>query len=76
MQHAGRTTIVSVYGESFTNAVGIDYFNYLKIIVEKVEHNIFYTREWGPIKRFTRDEVDSWRGEITVTPLGYFVQIR
>ncbi len=71
MRKLGDKVILSVYGEKFTNELASEYFRSINLTVEKIDNNIFLTKELGNIKRYTKKEVEKWGGGIFDTPIGY-----
>lgn len=74
MKKLGKKVIVSVYGERFDNELARDYFRAINMGDVTISNNTMKT-ERGTVKRYTRDEVESWGGKIIDTPIGYFVGI-
>ncbi len=71
IKSAGKSSIISVYGEQFTDTVAQNYFTSIGLELEKIENNILYLKDFGAVKRFTKSEVESWSGEYIESPLGY-----
>lgn len=72
MKKLGKVVIISVYGEKFVDILARKYFKQLHLEVEKIEHNIFSMKDFSKVKRFTKEEVESWGGRVIETPVGYF----
>ncbi len=72
MKKIGKTVILSVYGEKFTDKLAQEYFKSINLQLINIEKNIFHTKEFVNIKRYTRKEVDDWKGKVIETPIGYF----
>ncbi|MFH0868548.1 MAG: class I SAM-dependent methyltransferase [Candidatus Woesearchaeota archaeon] len=72
MKKIGKKVILSVYGEKFTNELAQAYFKSINLQLVNIEKNIFHTKEFVNVKRYTREEVDNWKGKIIETPIGYF----
>ncbi len=72
MKRLGKRVIVSVYGEKFTDELAREYFSSIGLHLEGVKNNMFSLKDFVPVKRFTREEVQKWAQEIRETPLGYF----
>ena len=75
MKRLGKKVILSVYGEKFTNDLGLAYFKSIGLKIKQIKDDIFQAEGFGNIKRYTRIEVNSWGGEVTETPIGYFCVI-
>ena len=75
MKKLGKKVILSVYGEKFTDNLGLAYFKSVGLKIKQVKDNIFQAEGFGNIKRYTWNEVNSWGGKITETPIGYFCVI-
>lgn len=71
MRRVGDTAIVSVYGEAFGDELAVDYFKSIGLVVDRVEDNTIHVAGFGLVKRFARDEVESWGGKLVETPIGY-----
>lgn len=71
MQKLGKKVIISVYSEKFTDDLAIDYFNQLGLEVEKIKNNLVTTRDFGSIKRYSKNTIAGWNGQITDSPVGY-----
>jgi len=67
---AGRT-IVSVYGEKFTDNVAREYCAALTLDVETIIDDVIHVKNFGTIKRYRKKSVKQWNGKMTETPLGY-----
>lgn len=76
MKRLGNKVVVSVYGEKFTDDLGLAYFKSIGLNIKRIKDNIFQTDGFDDIKRYTRNEVNSWGGEVTETPVGYFCVIK
>ena len=72
MKKIGKKVIISVFGEKFTDERGREYFESIKAEVSKIEGNTFHLRDFCLVKRYTKEKVEKWNGEIIETPLGYF----
>lgn len=70
MRAYGVHTYVSVFGESFTDGLAHRYYEGIGISIDKIDGNRFIS-EMGTFRRFAREEVISWGGQINQTPLGY-----
>lgn len=75
MKSLGKIVMLSVYGEKFTDELARAYFESINLELTGIDNNIFHTKEFVNIKRYTRDEVESWGGKIIETPVGYFTVI-
>lgn len=75
MKKLGKTTILSVYGEKFTDDLAKEYFKSINLELLGIENDIFHTKEFVNVKRYTREEVKAWGGRIIETPIGYFCVI-
>ena len=75
MKRLGKKVVISVYGEKFTDDLGLAYFKSIGLKINRIEDNIFQTDDSDNIKRYTRNEVNSWGGEVTETPIGYYCVI-
>ena len=75
MKIIGEKVILSVYGEKFTDDIALAYFKSIGLIIQNIKDNSFYAKDFGNIKRYTRNEVDSWDGKVIETPIGYFCVI-
>lgn len=75
MKNLGEKIILSVYGKKFTDELAREYFKSIKLELTGVEGDIFHTKEFVNVKRYTKEEAESWGGKITETPIGYFVVI-
>lgn len=71
MKKLGARVIVSVYGEQCTDALAREYFLLLGLEIDHIENHHFIFKDFTSVKRYTREEVERWGGEITETPLGY-----
>jgi SAM-dependent methyltransferase len=72
MRGLGDKVIISVYGEKFDDSLGKDYFKAINLEVERIENNIFITKDFTNIKRYTRKDVEGWNPkEVIETPIGY-----
>ncbi len=76
MKELGKTVILSVYGEKFTNKLAQEYFKSINLELKGIENNVFHTKEFVNIKRYTEEEVEKWNGKIIETPIGYFCIIK
>lgn len=76
MKELGRTVILSVYGEKFTNELAQEYFKSINLEIERIENNLFHAKEFSSIKRYSKEEVENWNGRIIETPIGYFCIIK
>ncbi len=76
MKSLGKTIIFSVYGEKFTNELAKEYFKSINLELTGIENNIFHTKEFVDVKRYTREEVNKWNARIIETPIGYFCIIK
>ena len=72
MKKLGKKVILSVYGEKFTDDIGLAYFESIGLKIRQIKDNIFQAEGFVNIKRYTRNEVNKWGGKITETPIGYF----
>ena len=75
MKELGNTIILSVYGEKFTDDLAKEYFKAIKLELLSIDNNIFHTKEFTDVRRYTRNEVETWGGQIMETPIGYFCVI-
>ncbi len=75
MKKLGKVVILSVYGKKFTDELARAYFKSINLELTSIKNNIFYTKEFINIKRYTKDEVESWGGKIIKTPIGHFTII-
>ncbi len=71
MRYLGSQTFVSVYGEQFIDELARQYFKTLGLDVRTIEGNWFTFEDFMSVKRYSREEVEQWGGNITETPLGY-----
>ena len=72
MKKIGKTVIISLYGEKFTDELAKEYFSSINLQLEKIEGNVFHTKEFVNVKRYTRNGVEEFGGRIIETPIGYF----
>lgn len=72
MKKMGKNVILSVYGEKFTDGLALEYFKSINLEVIGVEKNIFHTKEFVNVRRYTLKDVKKWDGRIIETPIGYF----
>ncbi len=72
MKRLGRKVILSVYGEKFDDHHANTYFKSIGLILEQIKGNLFQIKDFTRVKRYTKQEVDSWNSEVMHTPLGYF----
>lgn len=75
MKKLGKTVMLSVYGEKFTDELARTYFKSINLELTGIDNNIFHTKEFVNIKRYPKGEVESWGGKIIETPIGYFAII-
>jgi len=61
MRRLGRHVAISVFGEKFNKQLARDYFSAIGL------------DDYGSVKRYTRRDIGAWGGQITETPIGYFV---
>ena len=71
MKRLADTAIISVYGENFTDDIARTYFAALKLEVTRIEGNALHMSDFGIVRRYTKEAVAKWGGEIIKTPLGY-----
>jgi SAM-dependent methyltransferase len=72
MKKMGKKLILSVYSEKFTDELGLTYFKAIGLKINQIKDNIFQAERFINIKRYARDEVNRWSGEVIETPIGYF----
>jgi ubiquinone/menaquinone biosynthesis C-methylase UbiE len=75
MKRLGKTVILSVYGEKFTDELAEKYFKSISLELTGIEGDIFHTKEFVNVKRYTRKKVEEWKGKVIETPIGYFCVI-
>jgi len=71
MKNLGKTVVISVYGENFTDQLAHEYFAKMDTVVERIEGDTFVMVGGWRVRRYTRADVESWRGAVTESPLGY-----
>ncbi|MBP9718219.1 class I SAM-dependent methyltransferase [Candidatus Gracilibacteria bacterium] len=64
MKKLGRHSIISVYGEDFNEERAQEYFSSIGL------------SDYSKIKKYTQEQVESWGGKLTITPLGYLATLR
>jgi SAM-dependent methyltransferase len=74
MRTLGRV-FVSVFGEAFSDVLAGGYFPVIGAEVHAVTGDEFNLGNFGVVRRFSRPEVESWRGRVLETPLGYLIEI-
>ena len=72
MKKLSKAVIISVYGEKFNDDLAREYFRSIELEIESTGDNLFFLKNFGTVKRFTRKEVESWSNKIIETPIGYF----
>lgn len=72
MRSLGTQTIVSVYGPSFTDGLAKEYFTHLGLDIDRIEGDRFFFKDFSSVKRYTKREVEQWKGKIEETPIGSF----
>ncbi len=72
MKSLGKNTIISVYGEKFNDELAQSYFKSINLEIDHIDQNAIIMNGFTKVKRFTKEEVDSWNCKITETPIGYF----
>ena len=72
MKRAGKKVIISVYGEKFTDQLAQEYFSALGLKIINISNNTFYFDDFSKVKRYPRDEIIKWGGNVLKTPVGYF----
>jgi SAM-dependent methyltransferase len=75
MRSLGDRTIISVYGEKFTNDLAREYFNSIGLNVATIEGNVFHMEDFTNVRRYMQSDAERWGGQITETPIGYFCEI-
>lgn len=71
MRRLGDHVIISVYGEAFTDALAKQYFETLGLEIDRIEKNRIHFKDFSSVKRYTRREIEQWKGTIEETPIGY-----
>lgn len=72
MKKLGNNIIISVYAERFNNALAKEYFKAIGLEIKSIENNLIVMKDFTKVKRYTREEVESWNCKIIETPIGYF----
>ena len=72
MRKLGKEVIVSVYGEKFTDDLARKYFEAIGLSINSIQDHTFLMEDFTAVKRYDRGTVESWGGDITETPVGYF----
>ena len=72
MKTMGKTVIISVYGEKFTDQLAQEYFSALGLKIINISNNTFYFDDFSKVKRYPQDEIIKWGGNVLKTPVGYF----
>lgn len=75
MKKLGKVTVISVYGEKFTDELARDYFKSINLEVERIDANLIHIKDFVDVKRYTREEVENWSDKVIETPIGYFCLI-
>lgn len=75
MKRLGKKIIISAYSERFNDSLAKEYFSTINLEIDHIENNTFIMKDFTKVKRYTRQEVDSWKADITETPIGYFCTI-
>ena len=75
MKKLGKTVIISVYGEKFTDEIAWEYFSGLGLKINDIKRNPFYFLDFGTVKRYTLGEIRKWTQNVKETNLGYFCVI-
>ena len=72
MKKLGKVVIISVYGEKFDDDLARAYFESIKLEIDRIENDNLIMKDFTTVKRYSKQEVESWNGKITETPIGYF----
>lgn len=72
MKKLGKKVIISVYGEKFDNDLAQAYFKTINLDIDHIDKNVIIMKDFTKVKRYTKEEVESWDCKITETPIGYF----
>jgi SAM-dependent methyltransferase len=72
MKELGNKLIISVYGEKFTNDLAKEYFKIINLEIDHIENDWFVMKDFSKVKRFSREEINSWNAKVIETPIGYF----
>lgn len=75
MKTLGNVVIISVYGEKFNDDLAKKYFKSIRLDIESIVENKIVLKDFGVVKRYTKNEVESWGGKIIESPVGYIVII-
>ena len=75
MKALGKKVILSVFGEKFNDDLAREYFKSINLELTEIEDNVFHTKEFVNVKRYTHKDVEKWDGKIIETPIGYFCVI-
>ncbi|HLC76533.1 MAG TPA: class I SAM-dependent methyltransferase [Candidatus Peribacterales bacterium] len=76
MKSIATSSIISVYGEKFTDDIAREYFAAIKLNVTRIEGDIIHIKDFGIVRRYRESDVAKWNGEMTKTPLGYLCVIQ
>ncbi len=76
MKNMGKVIIISVYGEKFDDDLAHEYFKSIHLEIDRIENNTLIMRDFTTVKRYLKKDVESWGGQITETPIGYFCVIK
>lgn len=72
MKELGNKVIISIYGEKFTNDLAKEYFKIINLEIDHIENDWFIMKDFSKVKRFSREEINSWNAKVIETPIGYF----
>jgi SAM-dependent methyltransferase len=75
MGKLGKKVVVSVYGEKFTNDLAKQYFRSIGLSVDSIQGDNFIMKDFTTVKRYDTETVQSWGGNTTETPVGYFCEL-
>jgi hypothetical protein len=67
--------VISVYGEKFSDDLAKEYFESIGLSIDNIQGNTFVMEDFTKVKRYDRQTVDNWGGEVTETPVGYFCEL-
>lgn len=76
MRRLGRHTVLSVYGERFTDSIASEYFTPLGLTIESIDPDQIHLADFGSVRRYRRSTVDQWNGAVTELPIGYLIIAR
>ena len=71
MKAVGKNVLISVYGETFDRPEADAYFSALGLKISTMTEGEITLEDFCTVRRYNRSDIESWKGKITDTPLGY-----